>query len=71
MLAWIEHWLTRRSQCVVLDGETSNPVPVLSGVPQGTFLGPLMCLLYIHDITKLKILIHLYARLQMTVCFTE
>jgi len=64
--AWIEHWLTRRSQCVVLDGKISNPVPVLSGVPQDTVLGPLMFLLI-----SLKILIHLSTCLQMTVCFTE
>ena len=32
---WISSWLSGRSQQVVLDGQTSDPVPVLSGVPQG------------------------------------
>ena len=41
---WISSWLTKRSQQVVLDGASSDPVLVQSGVPQGTVLGPLMFL---------------------------
>ena len=36
---WISLWLSGRSQQVVLDGQASDPVPVLSGVPQGSVLG--------------------------------
>ena len=48
---WIQSWLTKRSQSVVVDGASSKLVSVLSGIPQGTVLGPLMFLLYINDIT--------------------
>ena len=49
---WINKWLKFRNQKVVLDGEMSDPVPVTSGVPLGTVLGPLMFLLYINDINQ-------------------
>ncbi len=44
---WLRHWLTNRTQQVILDGEQSMLNDVTSGLPQGTVLGSLMFLLYI------------------------
>ena len=46
LLAWFENYLTDRHQQVTVLGKTSQSIPVLSGVPQGSILGPLLFLVY-------------------------
>ena len=55
ILTWIGDYLTGREQRVTVSGSTSQYSVVLSGVPQGSVLGPLLFFIYVDDLARIPL----------------
>ena len=50
ILRFLQSFLSNRYQRVTINSQTSDWLPILAGVPQGSILGPLLSLIYINNL---------------------
>ena len=50
ILQWLGNYLYNRQQRVVVSGKASSSLSVLSGIPQGSILGPLLFIIYVDSV---------------------
>lgn len=53
ILDWLHSFLSARTFSVKVGNATSDPAPVISGVPQGSVLGPLLFIIYVSELPTL------------------
>ena len=49
-LTWFTNFLSCRYQCTRINGKLSSFLEILSGVPQGSIIGPILFSIFINDI---------------------
>ena len=65
---WFNCYLSNRTQYVSIGNCLSNYLPVISGVPQGSILGPLLFLIFINDLPS-TIISQIFEFADDTKCF--
>uniref|UniRef100_A0A3Q3GUZ1 Reverse transcriptase domain-containing protein n=1 Tax=Labrus bergylta TaxID=56723 RepID=A0A3Q3GUZ1_9LABR len=72
-LKWFQNYLSNRVQCVTVQSDRSEHLPLSKGVPQGSVLGPVLFTSYINNIASVFTICkaHLYADDTVLYCFAE